>query len=376
MLLGRRSSDYDVATSATPKEVAKLFRRVLLVGAKFGVAMVVVRGRKVEVATFRSDLSYSDGRRPDAVRFSSPREDAMRRDFTVNGMFYDPVAGEVIDYVGGRKDLARGVIRTIGDPAERFGEDYLRMIRAVRFAVRLGFRIDPATSEAARRLAPKIRAISGERILDELGKMLSLPSAATALEKLDELALAREVLPELFDKGQTWGRAVRRVSAVAGRRDMTLAMGALLCELGARTIARVLRRCGAANDLRDSLVWMSRRLGDWAGAAELPLCEFKRLMANSDFDRLRRLWRFEERVSTGRQVASRRIARRAAGIPDDKIAPPPLVTGADLLAMGANEGPKLGRVLKKLYDAQLNEEVTAKTQALAVARGLLERADM
>jgi len=181
MLLGVRSVDYDVATDATPRQVKRLFRHVLLVGAKFGVAMVIHRGRKVEVTTFRSDLSYSDGRRPDAVRFSTARQDAQRRDFTMNGMFYDPVADEVVDYVGGRKDLKAGIVRTIGRPDKRFAEDYLRMLRAVRFAVGLGFRIDPATAAAVRKHARGISAISGERIFDELNKMLSRDSAGEAL---------------------------------------------------------------------------------------------------------------------------------------------------------------------------------------------------
>jgi poly(A) polymerase len=371
MLLGRRSSDYDVATSASPQEVKRLFRHVLLVGAQFGVAMVIHRGRKVEVTTFRSDVSYTDGRRPDAVRYATAREDAQRRDFTINGMFYDPEADEVLDYIGGREDLARGVVRTIGEPAERFGEDYLRMLRAVRFAVRLGFRIDPATADGIRTHAAHITAVSGERILEELWRMLSEPSAADALWRMAELGLAKHVVPELFATG-AWERAVERVSAVAKRRDATLSLAAMLVDLPPAEIGAVTRRWGASNDLRDAVKWMHKHLGDWRRAEQMPLREFKRLMASEHFARLRRLWQFEERRATGRVTHGRRIARRAGAIPPEAVAPPPLVTGADLMELGAEAGPEMGRVLRKLYDAQLDEEITTRKQALAAARRFMQ----
>ena len=370
MLLGRRSSDYDVATSASPQEVKRLFRRVLLVGAQFGVAMVLHRGRKVEVTTFRSDASYSDGRRPDAVRYADAREDALRRDFTINGMFYDPVADEVIDYVGGREDLQRGVIRTIGEPEHRFSEDYLRMLRAVRFAVRLGFRIDPATADGIRAHAASITAVSGERVLDELWRMLSEPSAA--LRRMAELDLARHIVPELFEAG-AWDRAVLRAEAVAKRRDPTLSLAAALVDLPPGRIHAVTRRWGASNELRSAVTWMHEHLGDWARAEQMPLREFKRLMANEHFDRLRRLWRFEEREATGRVAHGRRITRRARSIPPETVAPAPLATGADLMEMGVESGPEMGRVLEKLYDAQLDEEIAARQEALALARRLARR---
>ena len=371
MLMGRRSSDYDVATSATPEQVRRVFRRVVLIGAKFGVVMVIHRGRMVEVTTFRSDLSYSDGRRPDGVRFATPREDALRRDVTINGMFYDPVAEEVIDYVGGRKDLARGLVRTIGRADERFSEDYLRMVRAVRFAVRFGFRIAPATRSAVARHAPKIASISGERIYDELVKMLSTDSAARALRLLEKVGLAQIVLPELFAGEALWPAAVRRVEAVARRRDVVLALGALLGELPVRTIRKIVRRWGASNELRDSLCLLSRRFGDWRGAAEMSLADFKRMLANDDFPRLRRLWSVQERLETGGQAAGRRIARRVAGIRPSQIAPRPFVTGDDLGKMGMCEGPALGNLLRTVYDAQLNEEVRTRRGAMALARRLV-----
>ena len=371
MLLGRKCSDYDLATSAAPQEVRQLFKRVLMIGAKFGVVMVIHNHRQVEVTTFRSDLSYSDGRRPDAVRFTTPRQDARRRDFTINGMFYDPTADEVIDYVGGRKDLERRIIRTIGSPDRRFAEDYLRMIRAVRFAVRLDFAIDHATARAIRRHAPKISTISGERICDELSKMLSCRSAGLAMEVLHEVGLAREVLGELFEVEGGWERSVRRVRAVSARRDVVLAMAALLGELAPNVISRIIRRWGASNELKKALRWLAENMGQWRDAVDMQLCSFKRLMASEHFGRLLILWRFEERTADGHDKLCRRIAARAKSIPPDQVSPKPMVTGSDLMEFGLSEGVRLGQIASDLYDAQLNEKFNSRRQALAAARKLI-----
>jgi len=398
MLLGARSSDYDVATDATPDQVKSLFRRVLLVGAKFGVAMVIHKGRKVEVTTFRNEESYSDGRRPDRVRFTTDREDAQRRDFTINGMFYDPLARQVIDYVGGQQDLARRLIRTIGPPQERFAEDYLRMLRAVRFAMRLGFSLDPETEAAIRRYAPHITSISGERIFDELSKMLSRASAAGALGKLEELGLAEEILPELLERPPLWRRALARVGATAKRADLSLTLGAILCELPGADVSRIIRRWGASNELRDAIRWMSEHLGDWKvagipaqsqaahqvhkapapGAPEesraepgLSLAGFKCLMANENFERLTVLLRVEEQMQTGGGSMSRRIARRAASVRPEQIAPRPFITGADLKKIGLSEGPRLGRILRASYEAQLDEHVHSRKEAFDLVLRML-----
>src|SRR5208283_703841 len=213
LLLGREPKDYDVATDATPKQVMGIFPETYAVGAEFGVVLVPVAERDVasnvstqssskfhavEVATFRSDIGYSDGRHPDEVRFSGdPREDVARRDFTINGMLLDPVSGEVLDFVGGRKDLEAGIIRTIGDPDRRFGEDKLRMLRAVRFAARFEYAIDPATFAAMRRLAGEIQVVSRERVRDELTRMLTEGHGRRAFLLLDESGLLKHVLPEI-----------------------------------------------------------------------------------------------------------------------------------------------------------------------------------
>jgi len=373
MLLGRRCTDYDVATDATPRQVRRLFPHVLLIGAKFGVAMVIHRGRRIEVATFRSDVSYTDGRRPDAVRFTSPREDALRRDFTVNGMFYDPIAGEVIDHVGGRRDLAAGIVRTIGRADRRFAEDYLRMLRAVRFAVRLGFRIAPATAAAVRKHAGRIAAISGERILDELSKMLSLPSAAEALRRMERLDLAPHVLPELFAPERLWPEALRCVAAVSKRKDLTLTLAALFADVEASRTAARIRRWGGSNELRNALKWLAGHAEDWRTAGEMPLAAFRRLAGHGQFDRLRALWRAREALAGGGVRRTRQVARRLREIPDAEALPEPFVTGLDLLRMHVPEGPLLGRVLREVYDAQLNLHVRTRRQALALARARIDQ---
>ena len=371
MLLGRQCSDYDIATSAAPAEVAALFRRVLMIGAKFGVVMVIHNRRQIEVATFRSDLSYSDGRRPDGVRFTTARQDAERRDFTINGMFYDPIADEVIDYVGGQEDLARKIIRTIGSPDRRFDEDYLRMIRAVRFAVRLDFAIDEATARAIEKHAVSISTISGERICDELSKMLSCESAAAALETLHRVGLASVVLGELFEAENRWRRAVRRVGAVSGKCDLVLTMSAMLCELTPKAISKIIRRWGASNELKNALCWISANLPAWRQAPDMRLCDFKRLLAGEHFDRLLDLWRFEEHQADSNDELCRQIAARAESIPADQVAPRPMVSGADLIAMGMVEGPLLGQIASTLYDAQLNEEFSSPEHAGKAAEKLI-----
>jgi len=371
MLLGARSVDYDIATNATPQQVKRIFRRVLMVGAKFGVAMVIHKDHVVEVTTFRSDLSYRDGRRPEGVAFATPREDALRRDFTINGMFYDPLADRIIDYVGGQDDLAKRRLRTIGPPDLRFAEDYLRMIRAIRFAVRFELTIAPKTASAIRKHAAKVASISGERIFNELSKMLALPSAARAAELLDAHRLARPILPELFRRKSFFQDGLSRLKALAKRQDLTLALAGLLGSLEPQAIAQIVRRWGGSNELRRSLCWLARHLNDWPEAADLPLAEFKRLMADANFPRLQVLWRVEEYRKTARRRQSRRIDRRAAAIDPAQVAPPPLLSGGDAIRLGLTEGPRLGRILRAVYEAQLNEEITTKAEALRKARELI-----
>jgi len=371
MLLGIRPNDYDVATSATPRQVKRLFRRVVMVGAKFGVAMVIFNRRRVEVTTFRSDISYSDGRRPDGVKFVSAREDALRRDFTINGMFFDPIAGKVVDYVGGRGDLEAGIVRAIGKPRQRFSEDHLRMLRAVRFSARFGFRLHEATAGAIRASAGRIAEISGERIREELEKMFANPSADRAVRQMRRLGLLAAVLPELFLDEARWARAIRRVEAVAERRDVLLTLGALTVDLPASNLKTVARRWGASNAMRDSLIWMAEHIHDWSEMPGASPAELKRRLAHKDYARLERLWHVEEITETGADRCFRALRKRIRRIRPDQIAPAPFVTGQDLKRIGAEEGPLLGRIISAVYEAQLNQKVTDRRSALRLARELL-----
>lgn len=368
MLMGLDSSDYDVATSARPDQVAEIFHRVLMVGAQFGVAIVLYKGQQVEVATFRSETAYSDGRHPDQVSYSDPRQDALRRDFTINGMFYDPVESRVIDYVGGTDDLRAGIVRTIGNPDRRFEEDYLRMLRGPRFAVRFDFTLESRTAEAIARHAANITSISGERILDELTKMLSRDSAARAVEQLHRLGLLEHICPGLYDPPERFERGLRRMGLLPVRDDATLNLAALLAELPAKAINQRCRHWGAGNDLRKKLTFLAGRLNDWARAADLDLAAFKRLAAGEHFQDLLHLWRAQEQLETGRDERTRAVADRLAALDPASIDPPPLIDGSDLKDMGLAQGPKIGRILKEIRDLQLAEQITDRDQALAEAR--------
>ena len=267
LLLGREPKDYDVATNATPQQVMNIFPETYAVGAQFGVVLVPVpdgdapseisagilsKSHAVEVATFRSDIGYSDGRHPDEVRFSrDAREDVARRDFTINGMLLDPVSGEVLDYVGGRADLEAGIIRTIGDPEQRFGEDKLRMLRAVRFAARFEYTIEPATFSAIQRLAPQIEVVSRERVRDELTRMLTEGRARRAFLLLDESGLLKQVLPEIsamkgveqppefHPEGDVFVHTLLLLENLPHPCSLTLAWGALLHDVGKPPTFRV-----------------------------------------------------------------------------------------------------------------------------------------
>src|SRR5262245_26613254 len=255
-LMGLTPKDYDVATNAKPDEVRRLFRRTVAVGASFGVVEVLGPRESpvpltVEVATFRADVSYSDGRHPDEVVFASAREDALRRDFTINGMFFDPIAEQLHDFVGGQRDLQARVLRAIGDPRVRFTEDKLRLLRAVRIATRFDLHMDPATAEAIIEMAPQITVVSAERIAEELRQLLVHPRRAAGMNRLDELGLVAVILPELVPmkdcphglpdarNGNLWGHVMRVLELLGPECSFALALAALLHDVGKpRTIGR------------------------------------------------------------------------------------------------------------------------------------------
>lgn len=383
-LLGLTPADYDVATDATPDRVTALFRRCLLLGASFGVVEVLgPRGPdgewlKVQVATFRSDGTYTDGRRPDSVTFSSPEEDARRRDFTVNGMFFDPVTREVIDHVGGRADLEAKVLRAIGDPAERFAEDKLRILRAARMAARFGLAVDPATLAAAERMAGGIRAVSPERVGEELRKTLAHPSRGRGLRLVREVGLVGPLLPELlpaFDRphppaGTGWDHLVAVLEALPGPASFPLAFAGVLHELGAKPAGEVGRRLRLSNAELDRAVWLVGTNDCLRDAPAMRPSRLYPVLVHPGVGDLLALHRADAAAAgagVGHVEFCERLLREKR---PDELNPPPLLTGDDLRAMGLTPGPAFKRLLDAVRTAQLDGDVRTRDEAEALVRGL------
>ncbi len=413
LLLGKEPKDFDVSTDATPEQVMKIFPETYAVGAQFGVVLVPVakehgedgasgeglsQGLTVEVATFRSDIGYSDGRHPDEVRFSrDPREDVARRDFTINGMMLDPASGEVLDFVGGRADLAAGMIRTIGDPEQRFAEDKLRMLRAVRFAARFGYEIDRATFTAIEKLASQIQVVSRERVRDELTRMLTGERASRAFVLLDESGLLREVLPEIsamkgvaqppefHPEGDVFVHTLLLLENLPHPCSLTLAWGALLhdvgkpptfrvapdrirfdghVEVGVKVAEEICRRLRFSKEETEQIVALvdnHMRFGDTTRMKESTLKRFLRLPG---FDEHIALHRADCLASHGNLSTYGYVRQKRAEIPPEKIRPVPLVTGNDLIATGRVPGPKFREILNAVEDAQLEGRLTSREAAL------------
>ncbi len=372
MLLGRPAKDYDVATNALPADVIRLFRRTLKVGAKFGVVIVLTQGEQVEVATFRSEAGYEDGRHPTEVRFTSAAEDASRRDFTINGMFYDPLKEQVIDYVGGQADLAQRIIRTIGDPQERFSEDYLRMLRAVRFSTQLGFPIEPDTYAAIRRHAANIVRISGERVAMELEEILVSPNRAAGARMLIEIGLAQAVSPGFAGEGAR--QAVAVLKHLRRNVDFPLALAAFWAGFPTDF---ALERCDILKLSRkqmkhiEFLLAQRGRLLD----AEMSVAQLKKLLAGPYFWDLYELERAIQKAAGTRKglTSLGRLRRRIRDLGDVDIKPKPLLNGHELMHLGAVPGPALGQLAEELYIAQLEGEVQTRDQAEQWARAWLQR---
>ena len=412
-LLDRKPSDYDVATSARPEEVMSLFPQTYAVGAQFGVVLIPVLqdgpdgtpdNYAIEVATFRSDGRYTDGRHPDQVQFSSDaRTDVQRRDFTINGLLLDPVTQEVLDYVGGQEDLKNQIIRTIGDPRERFAEDKLRVLRAVRFAARFGYTIEPATFHAVREMASQIHQVSRERIRDEILKMLTEGRARRAFELLEQTGLLEQVLPEIkrmegvqqppqfHPEGDVWIHTLMLLEGLPAGCARTLALGTLLhdvgkpptfriapdrirfdghAEVGTRMAEEICRRLRLSNDETEqvcALVANHMRFG-----------EVKR-MKQSTLKRFLRMRRFEEHLELHRLdcLASHRdlglyefAKENLHKMPPEQIRPQPLITGDDLIQAGYKPGPQFKEMLTAVEDAQLDGSITTKEEALALVESL------
>lgn len=379
-LLRRTPADYDVATSALPDQVRSLFgrSRTLAVGAAFGVITVVgPKGSgQVEVTTFRTDAEYTDGRHPAGVRFSTAEEDAQRRDFTINGLFLDPVSGTVHDHVGGRADLEAGVVRAIGTPALRFGEDHLRMLRAVRFAAGFGFVLEAATRAAIERFAPMVATVSPERIAAELRTMLSRPGRSRALALLRDTGLARVVLEELFPPHRHaagpahWDEAARTIDALESP-SLPVAL-AILAEGLPGSAGAIAARLRLSNRESDSAAWLQGALDAFALHNPLPWERpwsiVQPWLAHRDAGLLSDVLRARATVAAGSDESAVRdrltgwVAARLA-MPRHELDPPPLLGGHDLLAAGVTPGPAVGATLARLRALQLDGVVASAEEA-------------
>jgi putative nucleotidyltransferase with HDIG domain len=400
LLLGREPKDYDVATDARPDQIVALFPRSGLVGVQFGVVLVREEDAVVEVATYRSDLDYLDGRRPEGVRFeSSPREDALRRDFTINGLFLDPVSGEKFDFVGGIADLHDRVIRAIGDPVFRFQEDHLRLIRAVRFAARLRFTIEPRTFAAMQQLAPAIRKVAPERVRDELIRILTEGGARYGFELLDSSGLLQEILPEIsalkgveqppqfHPEGDVWTHTMMMIDGL-DHPTPALAMGVLLHDVGKPATFRVADRIRfdghvevgvrMAREILTRLRFSSDDIEQIVALVENHM-KFKNVgkMRESTVKRFLRMPRFEEHLalhrldclnSNGRLDSWEMLRQKLAETPPEVLKPAPLLTGHDLIAEGFTPGPRFRKVLAEVEDAQLEGRIRSREEALELVR--------
>ena len=401
-LRGETPVEFDVASDATAVEVQALFPRTVPVGAQFGVVLVLIDGVPTEVASFRTDEPYHDGRRPSGVRPATPEADAQRRDFTINGMFRDAVSGEVIDYVGGRADLAAGVVRAIGDPHARIGEDRLRMLRAVRFAARLGFAIEAETFAAIRTHAAAITSVSLERIGDEIVRILTEGAAQRGFRLLDETGLLDHVLPEVaamrgveqspdyHPEGDVFVHTLLLLAGLEAGAPAELALAALLhdvskgecagrrpdgritfyghAEIGAERAVAICQRLRRSRQTWETVEWLVRHHLRIAAAPQMRRSTLRRLLAEPHIELLLQLGRLDA-LASNKDLTAYDFCRRAqAEFADEPVKPPPLVRGRDLLELGYPSGPLFAEILAAVEERQLEGELTDREAALAWVR--------
>jgi poly(A) polymerase len=412
ILLGREPSDYDVSTDATPDRIQELFPRSLSVGAKFGVIVVVGDSeddcsKQVEVATFRSDIGYSDGRHPDRVAYAtSPEDDVRRRDFTINALLLDPETEAVLDFVGGRDDLRVGIIRAIGKAEERFQEDKLRMLRAVRFAARFRYAIEASTFVAIQKLAPTVRQVSVERIRDELTKMLTEGAARRAFELLDETGLLPEVLPEIsalkgveqppqfHPEGDVWTHTLMMLEMLSAGASTTLAWGVLLhdvgkpptftppagpegrirfdehVEVGTRMAEAICSRLRFSHEAIEQIAALVANHLRFKDVTRMKPATLKRFVCLDRFDEHLELHRLDC-LSSHRILEGYEFVRRfLATTPPEEVRPPRLLTGDDLRSFGYAPGPKFKAMLAAVEEAQLNGRISTREDAIKLVREL------
>ncbi|HEX4083642.1 MAG TPA: CCA tRNA nucleotidyltransferase [Chthoniobacteraceae bacterium] len=399
MLRGVAPKDYDIATSARPEEVQRLFPRNVAVGAHFGVICVREAGLQFEVATFRSDGAYSDGRHPEGVTFSSPREDAERRDFTVNGMFYDPIAREVIDFVGGRADLERRCLRAIGDAESRFREDRLRMLRAVRFATVLGFEIDAATWDALQRHAAEIHDVSAERIREELVRIFLSPRRVRGLDLLDQSGLLAQIIPEMLalkgceqppqfhPEGDVWVHTRAMLGLLPEHVSVPLVFAVLLHDIGkpptfsldpaegrirfnahdkvgAAMAQRIMERLRFSREQMEAAIQAVDQHMVFKDVQKMRVARLKRFMARDGFEDEMELHRVDCQSSHAMLDNYDFLRRKQEEFANEPLIPPPLVTGNDLIALGWKPGPIFKEVLEAVQTRQLEGTLTTREDAL------------
>ncbi len=407
LLLGHAPKDYDVATSARPKEIRALFRKqyvTLAVGAAFGVIVVVgPKGAgQVDVTTFRMEAEYRDSRHPEVVVFSTAKEDVLRRDFTINGMLYDPMEDAVLDYVGGQEDLKRGVVRAIGDPRERLAEDKLRMLRAVRFSARFGFLMEDATRAAIREFAAQITLVSAERIAQELQSMLTHARRREAMEQCRELGILKAVLPETADLDQPvtdstgdsdetrWSRTLGVLQRLQSP-TFPLALAALLHALGppaaendatsppgprsavgaGQLAGEICRRLRLSNNVEHRVHWLVRHQAALRDAHAMRWSTLAPLLVTEGINELLAL---HEAVAETRGIAATDVEHCRAMLqrPAEELNPRELLSGHDLIEHGVPRGRVYARLLGKVRDAQLDGHIASKTEALALVDRLLQ----
>jgi poly(A) polymerase len=440
ILLGRQPADYDVTTEATPEEVMRIFPQTYAVGAQFGVVLVPVpeksaisasgrqetgqalslgstaevcvatdhaRTNLVEVATFRSDVGYSDGRHPDQVRYTTnPREDVERRDFTINGLLLDPVTNEVLDFVGGRRDLDAHIIRTIGQPRLRFAEDKLRLLRAVRFAARFDYQIEPETFRAIQKLSQQIHQVSRERVRDELTKMLTEGQARRAFLLLDETGLLHEVLPEIsamkgveqppqfHPEGDVFVHTLLLLDKLPQPCPATLAWGALLhdvgkpptfrvapdrirfdghVEVGVKMAEQICRRLRFSNHDTEQILALVANHMRFADVQRMKESTLKKFIRMPRFEEHLDLHRLDCQSSHGDLTSYNFTREKMAAFPPEAVRPPALITGHDLIAAGYVPGPQFKEILGAVEDGQLEGRLASKEEALEFVRGHFPR---
>jgi poly(A) polymerase len=408
-LLGREPGDYDLATSALPAQIEQLFKRTVPVGRKFGVIIVIEGGRQFQVATFRAEADYEDGRHPEKVAFGDAMADACRRDFTVNGLFYDPVREQLHDWVGGQADLRNRIIRTIGLPAQRFGEDHLRLLRAVRFAAQLDFTIETKTFAALKANAAKIKSISAERIREELVKLFRPPHAARGLDLLRQSGLLEQVLPEIaatttceqspdfHPEGTVFNHLRLMLQHLPAALDPSLPWAVLLHDvakpvtasadprtgsthfygherIGAEMAAGILQRLRFPRKQMEEIVKAVRYHMQFKDALQMRKSTLRRMLMRPSFPLELELHRLDCLGSHSQLDVYDFLVAQSKELERQPQIRPPLLTGDDLIALGMKPGPALGALLAEIREKQLQDELKTRAEARKWARARIAKA--